>query len=116
MSEISFGDNVRILRTELTVELGLADLVGNGRGFTTPSVTGIEAIGGYAQDKAFDVLVDQRNESFWLSPDLLEFVDHAPGTTITLDGVSKTWIRSETGEWEEIDTTSQTTTNGSEKG
>jgi len=108
MGEISFGDNILILATELTLELGLAGLVGNVHGFTTPSVTGIEAIGASGEDKAFNVFVDQRNESFWLSPDLLEFVDHAPGTTVTLDGVPKIWTRSEAGEWVEADTASRT--------
>ena len=29
----------------------------------------------------------------------LEFIDHAPGSEIRLDGVPKKWIRSDTGEW-----------------
>lgn len=104
---VSFGDNVRVRSTPLTQQLGLADLVGNVRGETTPSVTGIKVIGESGEDHAIHVFFDDRNEGFWFAPDLLEFIDHAPGTEIRLDGVPKKWVRSATGEWKEIDTASQ---------
>ena len=39
---ISFGDNVRVLTTQLTTALGLAGLTGAVYGETTPSDTGVE--------------------------------------------------------------------------
>jgi hypothetical protein len=104
---VSFGDNVRIRSTPLTQQLRLADLVGNVHGETTPSVTGIQVIGNSAEDHAIHVFFDDRKEGFWFAPELLEFVDHAPGTEVTIGGVSKKWIRSATGKWVEIGTASQ---------
>jgi hypothetical protein len=104
---VSFGDNVRIRSTPLTQQLRLADLVGNVHGETTPSVMGIAVIGNSAEDHAIHVFFDDRKEGFWFAPELLEFVDHAPGTEVTIDGVPKKWIRSATGEWVEIGTASQ---------
>jgi hypothetical protein len=31
----------------------------------------------------------------------LEFLDHAPGSEVTLNGINKKWVRLESGEWEE---------------
>ena len=94
-------DNVRIRATPETQRLGLAGLVGNVAGFTTPSVTGVEVIGTVTDDFALNVLFEERNEAFWFAPDLLEFIDHAPGTEIRLDDIPKKWVRSASGEWEE---------------
>ena len=44
---------------------------------------------------------EDRHESFWFAEALGEFVDHPPGTEITLDGVAKKWIRTKNGEWPE---------------
>jgi hypothetical protein len=98
---ISFGDNVRIRSTALTQELGLANLVGNVHGETTPSVTSVEVIGEIKEDYAVHVLFEERDEGFWFAPELLEFINHAAGTEIRLEGVPKKWVRSETGEWVE---------------
>jgi hypothetical protein len=101
---ISFGDNVRIRSSPLTQEFGLAGLVGNVHGETTPSVTGVEVIGKVREDYAVHVFFEERDEGYWFAPELLEFVDNAPGTEIRLDGVPKKWVRSETGEWIESET------------
>ena len=98
---VSFGDNVRIRSTTLTQELNLAGLVGNVHGETTPSVTGVEVIGEVSEDHAVHVYFDEREEGYWFAPELLDFVDHAPGTEIRLEGVPKKWVRSEAGEWVE---------------
>mgnify|MGYP000285989531 CR=1 FL=1 len=88
---IAFGDNVRVVSTPLTVSLGLAGLTGAVYGETTPSVTGVEVIGGAAHDYAINVQLDGRDESLWFAPELLEFVDHAPGTVAFVARVAKTW-------------------------
>lgn len=99
---ISFGDNVRVRETAATQAAGVAGLVGSVYGETTPSVTGVEVIGEFKDDYAINVHFKERGVSFWLAADQLEFVDHAPGSEVTLDGVNKKWIRLESGEWEEI--------------
>jgi hypothetical protein len=96
---ISFGDNVRVASTPLTVALGLAGLTGQVYGETTPSVTGVEVIGGAAGDYAINVQLDSRAESLWFTPELLEFVDHAPGTEIIIG--NKRLVRTASGEWVE---------------
>jgi hypothetical protein len=82
MNNISFGDGVRVLRTDLTEQRGLAGLGGVVHGWTTPSVTGVSLIGASSEDLAINVFIEEQNEGFRFSPRLLEFVDHAPGTEI----------------------------------
>ena len=94
---ISFGDNVRVATTPLTTALGLAGLNGAVYGETTPSVTGVEVVGEATDDYAINVQLDGRDESLWFAPELLEFVDHAPGTEIVIG--NRRLIRSESGEW-----------------
>ena len=98
---------MRVRSTPLTQQLGVAGLVGNVFGQTTPSVTGVDVIGESEGDFAINVFFETRTAGFWFTPELLEFVDHAPGAEIRLDGVSKKWIRSETGEWKELDTAAE---------
>ena len=99
---ISFGDNVRIKESVETKSLGLIGLIGQVFGETTPSVTGIEIIGKSTQDYGINVFFEDRNESLWFAPNLLEFVDHGGGIVATLKGVNKKWVRSESGEWKEL--------------
>ncbi len=99
-NQISFGDNVRVRSTPDTVARGLAGRVGQVSGETTPSVTGIPVIGTPASDYALHVDFDP-DEDLWFAPELLEFIDHAPGTTVQLDGVPKKWTRQEDGSWAE---------------
>ena len=103
-STISFGDNVRVRASPLTQGLGLAGMIGQVYGETTPSVTNVEVIGEIQEDFAINVFFDERKEAFWFAPELLELIDHAPGTEIRLDGVSKKWVRTASGEWAESDT------------
>ncbi len=96
-----FGDHVRIGATEETQRLGLAGRQGIVYGWTTPSVTGVSVIGSSAEDYAVNVNFEELNETYWFSDDLVEFVDHAPGNVIQLDGVDVEWVRLPNGEWEE---------------
>lgn len=100
---ISFGDNVRVRATPLTQELGLAGTAGQVYGETTPSVTSVDVIGEIREDYAINVFFEDRKESFWFAPELLEFIDHASGTEVTLNGVPKKWVRTASGEWAEND-------------
>jgi len=76
-------------------------MAGQVYGETTPSVTSVEVIGEIREDYAINVFFDDRQESFWFAPVLLEFIDNAPGTEIRLDGVPKKWVRTASGEWAE---------------
>ena len=97
----TFGDNVRIRATKETQAAGVAGLQGQVSGETMPSVTGVEVIGTTTDDYAVGVRFEDRNESLWFVPELVEFLDHAPGTEIRLEGVGKRWIRTEDGGWQE---------------
>ena len=100
-TQIAFGDNVRIRSTPDTEAAGVAGLAGQVYGVTTPSVTGVGVIGRISDDIAFNVYFDDRGEALWFARDLIEFIDHAPGTVVSWDGVP-TKVRTESGEWEEI--------------
>lgn len=79
-ASIGFGDNVRVKRTPETIAKGLADLAGQVYGETTPSVTNVEVVGDLQDDHALNVFFEEKNEAIWFSPELLEFIDHGPGT------------------------------------
>lgn len=100
---ITFGDNVRVRRSPETEALGVVGLCGQVYGETTPSLTGVTVIGKGTRDYALNVHFEGRAETLWFAPELLELVDHGPGTEIRLKGVSKRWVRSSSGEWIEID-------------
>src|ERR1700761_1052329 len=92
---IGFADRVRIRETPLTAERGLAGRVGVVHGWTVPSSTGVDVIGSPESDYALNVQFEERSPSLWFSEDVLEFVDHGAGTTVTLDGADKQWVRTE---------------------
>jgi hypothetical protein len=81
----------------------VAGRTGNVFGETTPSRSDVTVIGNPSRDWALNVFFEELNQSFWFAEDLLEFLDHGPGSTITLDGVPKKWVRQESGEWLESD-------------
>lgn len=103
-SDLSFGDNVRVRSTSETEARGIAGLRGQIYGETTPSVTDIEVVGTLQSDYAVNVSFDNRKDSVWLAPELVEFIDHGAATEITLDGVPKKWVRAKGGEWIEEST------------
>ena len=75
------GDKVRIRSTTATETKGLAGLVGQVYGWTTPSVTGPwieEMIGELSQDFAVNVHFDDLGKNFWFSEDLVEFIGRGP--------------------------------------
>ena len=84
------------------MERGLAGRTGPVHGDTTPSVTHVDVIGDAKDDYAINVFFEDRKETFWFAPELLELMDHGAGTEITLKGVPKKWVRSASGEWEEV--------------
>ena len=102
-----FGDNVRVRTTPETEALGIAGLTGQIYGETVPSLSGMPTVGPIPDDYAVNVMIEGHPEGLWMCPDLVEFVDHGPGITITLDGVPKKWTRSQTGEWLEESTEKQ---------
>lgn len=101
-SGISYGDNVRILRTPETERLGLADMIGNVYGETTPSETAVTVIGGTASDYALNVYFDTLDSSFWFVPHLLEFVNHAPGTEVYVHGSDFKSVHQRDGSWKDV--------------
>ena len=98
--QITFGDKVRIRSTIATKALGLAGQMGIVHGHTTPSVTGVEVIGEGQEDYAIGVMIEGRSEALWFVKDLLEFVDHQPGTTINIG--ERRLTRNAQGEWLEV--------------
>ncbi len=68
---ITFGDRVRIRQDADTDAVGMSGEVGEVRGVTTPSVTGVAVVGRLDDDCAFDVYVERLNRGAWFSPSLL---------------------------------------------
>jgi len=97
MSIIGFGDTVRIRTTVETERLGLAGQTGMVYGWTTPSDTGVQVIGSIVSDRALAVKLEGQHDSLWFDPDLVEFVDHTPGTTVRVG--NRTLTRNAGGEW-----------------
>jgi len=100
--QVGFGDRVRIRRTPVMEAAGLAGLEGHIFGETIPSTSGVEIIGPAPDDFAVNVFVEGRDESYWIAPDHVEFVDHGAGQEIRLDGVPKRWVRRADGGWDEL--------------
>ncbi|MFN0303060.1 MAG: hypothetical protein ACKVQU_22200 [Burkholderiales bacterium] len=101
-ASISYGDNVRVLRTAETEQLGIADLIGNVYGETTPSETGVKVIGRPEVDYALNVYFETLDSSYWLAPNLLQFVNHAPGTEIHVHGSPFKSVHQPDGTWKDI--------------
>jgi len=96
----SFADNVRIRSAPETEAAGIAGLEGEVFGWTTPSVTGVDVVGDAPDDFAINVFIAEKNEVFWLRPELIELVDIGVGTTMTVGGLS--FVKTEAGEWEQV--------------
>ena len=101
-AHVSYGDNVRILRTAETERLGIADMIGNVYGETTPSETKVEVIGKLETDYAVNVYFDTLDVSYWFAPQMLEFVGHAPGTEIHVHGSPFKSVHQPDGTWKNI--------------
>jgi hypothetical protein len=100
ISQISFGDRVRIRCTEATETLGIAGQMGIVNGRTTPSVTSVEVIGKSSKDFAIAVTLEAQTKQLWFAEEVLEFVDHGAGTIIETQGHKL--IRDEHGYWREV--------------
>lgn len=100
---ISFGDTVRIRATRETRRLGIAGKTGSVYGETRAKPERDEIIGESSASFVFQVYMPDRNDMFWMVPELLEFVDHNPGMEIRLNGREKGWIRQDSGEWEALE-------------
>ncbi len=101
-AHVSYGDNVRILRTAETERLGIAELIGNVYGETTPSDSKVEVIGKLESDYAVNVYFDTLDVGYWFAPQMLEFVGHAPGTEIHVHGSPFKSVRQPDGTWKDI--------------
>ena len=95
--KLGFADHVRVLPERETEQAGLAGLVGQIYGFTTPSITGFSVVGDLHEDFAIAVQFEDRQDAVWLAAQVVEFVDHAPGTEI--DVGSKQLVRDSSGAW-----------------
>ena len=101
-SDICYGDNVRIRRTPETERLGIAEVIGNVYGETTPSETGVEVIGELLSDYAHQVYFESLKKSYWFAPEMLEFVNHAPGTEVHVHGTAFKSVRQRDGTWKDV--------------
>ena len=72
---ISYGDNVKILNSEQTDELGLSGKTGEVLGETSPSSTGVTFIGDAKDDYVINVAFVEPNAEYWFTPELLELVN-----------------------------------------
>jgi hypothetical protein len=101
-SPAGFGDRVRIKTASVTETAGLAGKVGIVYGQTVPSSSGVkDIIGVDGRDYAINVFFENDKKSHWFASSLIEFVDHAPGTTISLKG-APTYLRTKDGSWVEL--------------
>ena len=94
-----FGDRVRIRHAAETESTDFTERRGVVHGVTTVSVTGVSVVGTPTNDTALNVYFEELNDDAWFAPELVELIDHGPGTTLTLDGVPKKWTRDASGEW-----------------
>ena len=99
-SQISFGDRVRIRSTEATETLGIAGQMGIVNGRTTPSAAAVEVIGSSSKGLAIAVTLEAQTKQLWFAEEILEFVDHGPGTTVEVAG--RKLIRDQHGVWREV--------------
>jgi hypothetical protein len=94
----TFGDNVVIRSTTETEAAGLAAKTGSVCGFTTPSVTGVQVVGGRGEDFALNIIFDDESlPATWFAEDLVEFRDHAVGMEIRIGSMKA--VRAEDGSW-----------------
>ena len=101
-AHICYGDNVRIRRTPETERLGIAESIGNVYGESTPSETSVKVIGELKSDYALNVYFDSLKKSYWFAPEILEFVDHAPGTEVHVHGSPFKSVHQRDGSWKDV--------------
>lgn len=62
-----------------------------------PSSTGVSFVGSTLRDCAIAVKFEDLPDSVWFAPELLELVDHAQGTTVTIG--TKKFKKNSDGVW-----------------
>jgi hypothetical protein len=102
VSELEFGDHVRVLESPETRAAGLVGREGVIYGFTTPSVTSVDVVGGAPEDHALNVFFEAESTSIWIRPDLVEFLAFDAGAEMSIDGASVKWVRNAEGGWDEV--------------
>jgi hypothetical protein len=96
-----FGDLVRVRTTPVTQAAGLAERIGTVHGWSTPSLGYVrDVIGDPIDDVAIAVHFGDDKPAVWLAPDLVELVDHQPGTTMSIAG--QEFVRSADGGWDPV--------------
>ena len=95
----SFGDHVRIRQAPETEALGIAGLDGLVFGESRPSSSGVKVVGAAPNGYVVNVFIESRDEDYWLRPELVEFLDHAPGGRIELEGVPYVREHQPDGSW-----------------
>ncbi len=95
---VDFGDHVRVRSAPETEEAGLAGREGSVYGVTTPSLIDVHVVGTPIEDSAVNVYFEDLGQDHWLAPHLIEFLDYAPGTEITVG--DKSFVRTEDGGWQ----------------
>ena len=98
----SFGDHVRIRQDGSSELERFSDLLGIVYGVTTPSVTNVEIVGRSLEDAALNVHFDELDAAYWFDPSVVEFVDHAAGTELQIDGAPVKAVRQADGSWLEV--------------
>ena len=91
------GDRIRVRQSPETIAAGIAGEEGEIYGFTVPSASGVQAIGGAPDDYALYVSLAATDTSTWLRPDLAEFLDHNPGVNVVVG--DRRLIRQADGSW-----------------
>lgn len=94
---VRFGDRVQVRDTAPARALGIVGLVGLVLGETSPSVSGVEVVGSPGGDFALNVELEDGAGSFWFAADMVELLDHAPGTEIQAGDVRL--VRQPDGQW-----------------
>ncbi len=96
---IDFGDNVRVLVTDVTQRAGIAGKIGQVYGITIPSTSGAQVLGELSADYAINVYFEDLETDFWLPEELIEFIDHGAGAEMIIGNIKTT--RNEDGTWTE---------------
>ena len=73
-------------------------MIGVCYGMTTPSVTGVEVVGGAPNDVALNVHFDDEEvPDAWFAPELVVLVDHGVGSRATVG--DQAFVKTEGGDW-----------------
>jgi hypothetical protein len=103
----SFGDRVRIARSDETTKGGFAGRSGQVYGESMPSSSGVgPVIGDRGEDLALSVFFDDTNEQVWFAPHLVEFLEHGGVQTMSFDG-GPSFVRNPDGVWHEVGGTTE---------